>query len=540
MSDSEKSKDDLITELHILRQENGLLRVLNDKNTFIQAILDNLPIGLALNNIDDGQATFINKKFEEIYGWKSDELTSVEKFFERVYPDEEYRRLLLERIISDINTGDAEKMHWENISVTRKDGTRRIVNAVNIPLIRQNTMVSTVMDVTSLYQTQNDLIQAKERAEESDNLKKAFLNNISHEIRTPFNGILGFLSILQNDDLTPGEREQYISIINKSSYRLMNTVNDIVEIAQIHAGQLHLFKSQTNIASVTNELFLSFKTESEYKGLQFMIENNLPDEIGSILTDCNKLKAILSNLISNAIKFTQQGSIIVAVCAMDDFLEFSVSDTGIGIPRDKQHAIFERFVQVDLSNTRPFEGSGLGLSIAKAYVEKLGGSIRVESQTGEGSTFYFTVPYRKTEQQIRSSETIHKKSSPDNQEQKIIPSLKILIVEDDEGSATLLKVALRNITREIIKVKTGFEAVDACRNHRDLDLILMDIKIPGIDGYETTRQIRQFNAGVIIIAQTAFVQAGDIEKTLAAGCNDYISKPIVKEKLLVLLHKYFK
>ncbi len=274
-----------------------------------------------------------------------------------------------------------------------------------------------------------ELIIAKEHAEESNRLKTAFLNNISHEIRTPFNGILGFLSILEDNNLTESERYEYTSIINKSAYRLMNTINDIVEISQIQAGQMKLTASETNIKRMTGELFDLFKPDAESQGLEFTITNDLPNYIESISTDGVKLKTILSILIGNAIKFTKAGSIEFGIkCNRDTAcrvpitaeIEFSVKDTGIGIPENKQQAIFERFMQVDGSNTRQFEGSGLGLSIASAYAEMLGGKIWVESDPegksgGKGSVFYFTIPYNCKPQEKNVARNLELADKADNQ-----------------------------------------------------------------------------------------------------------------------------
>jgi len=238
-----------------------------------------------------------------------------------------------------------------------------------------------------------ELIKAKEKAEESDRLKSAFLNNISHEIRTPFNGILGFLSILQDHDLSDDEREEYIGIINQSADRLMNTINEIVEISQIQAGQMQVTSAETNIKKLIGDLVDRFKNDAENQGLEFIINMDLPEKSECISTDSIKLNTILVNLIGNAIKFTKAGSIILGIRKNDNYLEFSVKDTGIGVSENKQQVIFERFMQTDVSSTRQFEGLGLGLSIAKSYVEMLGGKIWVESEEGKGSTFCFTIPY---------------------------------------------------------------------------------------------------------------------------------------------------
>ena len=393
---------------------------------------------------------------------------------------------------------------------------------------------------------QDALRLTKERAEESDNLKTSFLNNISHEIRTPFNGILGFLKLILEDDLTDDEKAEYGAIINLSSSRLMNTINDIVEISQIQAGQMKVLPSEIKINQLISELFDRFKNDAGNKGLQFTIENGLPVNTEYLNTDRNKLNIILNHLISNAIKFTKIGSIELGIQLVEKGGEilFSVKDTGVGIPKAKQQLIFDIFMQGDVSNTRSFEGSGLGLAIAKAYTEMLGGKIWVESDrngelTSKGSAFYFTIPYIRESKEEKVIKKIFKNQKPDNKNNPENSGLKILIVEDDIGSAVLVEVAVRKFARELIKVNTGVEAVEACRNNPDIDLVLMDIKMANMDGLEATRQIRKFNKDVIIIAQTAYAQTGDREKTIEAGCNDYIAKPILTDKLMALIQKYF-
>jgi CheY-like chemotaxis protein len=261
-------------------------------------------------------------------------------------------------------------------------------------------------------------------------------------------------------------------------------------------------------------------------------------------------------LINNAIKFTNKGTIEFgynikkskhktkinpkynndAIESNEPYeLEFYVKDTGIGIPAIKHKTIFERFMQVDVSNTRQFEGSGLGLSIAKAYVEMLGGSIWVESEENNGSVFYFTIPYileSKLKKQVKNY-------SPVNGLETQIRNLKILIAEDDEISEKLISVVVKNFSKEVYKAKTGTEVVEICKNNEDIDLIIMDIKMPEMDGYEATRLIRKFNTKIVIIAQTAFAFSGDKEKAIEAGCNDYIAKPFSIAKFTSLIKKYF-
>ena len=387
-----------------------------------------------------------------------------------------------------------------------------------------------------LRNTNEELVNAKEKAEESDRLKSAFLANMSHEIRTPMNGILGFAELLKEPKLTGDEQQKYIRIIEKSGARMLNIINDIVDISKIESGQMKVSVTETNVNEQIEFIYTLFTNECEQKGLQLFYKNAPPKKDEIIFTDREKLYAILANLVKNAIKYTNEGSIEFGYLKRRETLEFYVKDTGIGIPKDRHSSIFERFIQADISNKMARQGVGLGLSISKAYVEMLGGKIWVESEEGIGSTFYFTLPYNIEPEEKK----VVGKVGPAHDETKQIKKLKILIAEDDETSEMLISVNVNKFSTEIFKVTTGTEAINVCRQHPVIDLVLMDIQMPEMNGYEATRQIRQFNKDVVIIAQTAYGLSGDREKAIEAGCNDYVAKPINKTELLSIIQKYFK
>ncbi|MEI6138379.1 MAG: PAS domain S-box protein [Mariniphaga sp.] len=459
----------------------------------------------------------------------------------------------------------SDEKAWLNGKITRGTeniptpaGKLKCYDVLKIPVFHPNGdrkgLAVIGRDITEFINIQNELEIAKERAEGSNYLKTTFLSNISHEIRTPFNSLLGFLNLATDSELNDEERAEYIGLVNQSSYRLMNTINDIVEISQIQTGQMEVSLAETSINQLIDNLYRQFKPEAEKKKLQFTIINQLHSQFDLLTTDVKKLGVILSNLIGNALKFTESGSIEVAIRTeeivdqrekynafiINDLpakLLFSVKDTGIGIPKEKQAQIFGLFMQGDSSHTRSFEGCGLGLSISKAYVEMLGGEIWVESGFNEiseikGTVFHFNIPFHFVVEQ----KTIVGNGEPSKASGNNLKNLIVLIAEDDEASAVLISITVKTISKQIIKVKNGHEAVEACRQNPEIDLVLMDIKMPGLDGYEATQQIRQFNTNVTIIAQTANALYGDREKALAAGCNEYIEKPIVKEKLLALIN----
>jgi len=401
-----------------------------------------------------------------------------------------------------------------------------------------NRMIGTIQDITISKQIESDLKHAKEKAEEGDRLKSAFLTNMSHEIRTPMNGILGFLSLLDNTDLTNATRTKYINILNSSGERLLNTINDIIEISKIESGDVDIANSEINIQKLVTFYYDFFLPEAQAKNVQFKLI--LPDEhkLIRVHADKNKLDSVLINLIKNAIKCTDKGKIEFGYKVVGDNIKFFVKDTGMGINTESINIVFDRFIQSDISRTKAHEGSGIGLSICKAYVELMGGSIHVESEVNKGSYFYFTIPIHSEEaQKIAVHGDILETGSPNtviNQDKKV----KILVTEDDDVSSVYLKTVLASIDCEIMECNNGQKALELCKDFPDIDLILMDIQMPIMNGYEATRKIREFNKNVYIIAQTAYALGGDREKALEAGCNEYIPKPVNKTQLLNLIGKY--
>jgi len=377
---------------------------------------------------------------------------------------------------------------------------------------------------------------AKDKAEESDRLKSAFLANMSHEIRTPMNGILGFAALLKKPELSGVQQQKYIGIIEKSGERMLNIINDLIEISKIESGQTAVSLAPTNINEQMEFVYAFFRHEVERKGMRLNYDCPLPTEEAFISTDREKLYAVLINLVKNAIKYSQEGTVDFGYVKKGKELEFYVKDTGIGIPADKQEDVFNRFVQADNSITRKYEGAGLGLSISKAYVEMLGGKIRVNSTEGQGSQFFFTIPYVTIKEEAG---IIAYKITIPNLDDKP-ERLKLLIAEDDLANVMLLTAILEDYIGELFHVATGTEAVETCMRNPDIDLILMDIKMSKMDGYEAVRHIRKFNRSVTIIAQTAYALSGEKEKALLSGCDDYIAKPINSNTLLEMIKRLRK
>jgi len=392
------------------------------------------------------------------------------------------------------------------------------------------SFVAVKEDITEKKKLWSELITAKEKAEESDRLKTAFLANMSHEIRTPMNGIIGLSEILKDPDLSREEQTMYIGLIDQSCQRLLFLINDIMDISHIEAGQASLQITETPVNMLLHDLFADFKPLAENKGLRLSCVSDLSESESVIETDSAKLKQALRKLVGNALKFTRAGSVEFGYTKKGELLEFYVIDSGIGIPVEMKESIFERFRQVDTAVSRNYEGAGLGLSIARAHIEMLGGTIRVEPAEGRGSAFFFTLPYNPPESMKTPL------SSPDvRKPERLSSDLTILLAEDDEISAVLLKKKLNGENATIISAVNGREAVELAERHPEINIVLMDIKMPLMDGFEATRLIKEIRPGLPVIAHSPFTSPDDREKAKEAGFDGFISKPVNREKLLELM-----
>ncbi|RLD88715.1 MAG: hypothetical protein DRJ09_07870 [Bacteroidetes bacterium] len=383
---------------------------------------------------------------------------------------------------------------------------------------------------------EDELREALNKAEEADRLKSAFLANMSHEIRTPMNGILGFAALLKEPDLSGEEIQKYTDVIQISGDRMLNIINNLIDISKIEAGQMKIYITSCNVNEQLQYLKMMFFPEVEKKQLTIHSVPGLPDTESIIKTDTEKLYAILTNLIKNAVKYTHEGSIEFGYIKKADALQFYVKDTGIGIPKNRQEAIFDRFVQADIEDRQVYEGAGLGLSISKAFVDMLGGRIWVESIEGEGSKFYFTIPYIPVSNDNNTSGMALQSDKQMND--KSVKKVNILIAEDEPVSTSYLAEITKAISNKIYYADNGVTALEQFEKHPDIDLILMDMKMPVMNGFEATKKIRETNKDIVIIAQTAYALKNDREKTLAAGCTDYIAKPVNKDELIKLIKKY--
>jgi len=397
-------------------------------------------------------------------------------------------------------------------------------------------VLSVVRDITDWKTVQKELILARDKAQESDRLKSVFLSNMSHELRTPLNGILGFAELLEDESFSPSEKKEFISIINNSGRQLLTVINDIIDITRIENNQLTIVPMVFNLNAFIDSLQVKFEKERDRlkkSGIEITTVKGLPDDQCEIKTDEVRLGQILNNLIGNALKFTAEGYVRFGYELGKKHIEFFVRDSGKGIDPEKQKIIFERFRQEEESNVRSFGGYGLGLSIARGLVELLGGTLSVKSRPGEGSVFYFILPGTILSQ--HKNKEVHETSTTSGFNFR---GLKILVADDVGENIELIRMVLLASGPRIIDAHNGLEAVEACRTHDDIDLVLMDVRMPEMDGLEATREIRKFRPDLPIIALTAHAFKEEADRCIAAGCNEWLAKPFSRQQLQSMISKF--
>ncbi|MFA6619231.1 MAG: PAS domain S-box protein [Candidatus Neomarinimicrobiota bacterium] len=522
-----------LAQIHLLEKKRKIEEQAENYKSLFNSIRDAILVADTERNIID-----CNTAFCSLFGYSKEDIIGKKT---SVFYENETQFIELGQVLESNYNESKSFLHTLNY---KKKNNDIFPGETGVYYLKNNEgsilgFVGLIRDITQRQKAEIELLNARKKAEESDRLKSAFLANMSHEIRTPMNGILGFSRLLKNPHLTGKEQQRYIEVIEKSGDRLLNIINNLLDVSKIEAGLMKTNLKTVNINEAIDYVYSFFKHEIENKGMTFTLNNTLPSEGLFIKSDHEKIYAILINLIKNAIKYSDEGGIELGVSLktskMKSDIEFFVKDTGIGISKNKQHTIFDRFIQADIADESARQGAGLGLSIAKTYVEMLGGNIYLESQEGFGSIFYFTLPYNGQEDNL--AKKINKK--PGDKTNTYTHNLKILIVEDDPVSEMLISIIIKSITPKVIIARNGLEAINICKNDPEIDLVLMDIKMPEINGYEATRQIRQFNKDLIIIAQSAFGLNGDPEKALAVGCDDYIKKPLNKKLLLTMIEKHF-
>ncbi len=506
------------------------------ERSLLQVLMDNIPDTIYFKDkhskftrINKAQAKLIGvEKPEEAIG-KNDFDFFTKEHAENAYNDEK----------KIINTGEPiinkeEKLifndrptKWVSTSkVGIKDNIRGEIDQI----------VGITRDITEKKNAEENLKIAFQKAKEADRLKSAFLANMSHEIRTPLNAILGFAGLLNDKKLSDEKRKKFIKIITSSGNMLLDLINDIIDIAKIEAGQLKILTKPFELNSFLKEIFLIYDEQRKQDDkFNFEFKLNIPLEEEKIIdTDSSRLRQIISNLIGNAFKFTQKGLIEFGYKfeAVAQEFQFYVKDTGIGIPENKINLIFERFGQIIENKEYADKGTGLGLAISKGLVQLLGGKIWVETKINKGSTFYFTLPTSFSTVDLDRSKNFDINVNKIDWSQK-----RLLIVEDDINSADYLMEVLYKTNLNIEHIDNGKGALKKLKNE-NFNIVLLDIKLNDIDGYEVFRQLRKLNKDIPVIAQTAYAMNEEEEKTLNFGFNGYLSKPLQIKELLIMLNKF--
>ncbi len=495
-----------------------------------QDLADMLPQSIFETN-SWGNYTYVNKAWYKNFGYTEEDLTEGLN--------------LIETLISESKDNDilsSSKIENLNFIAIRKDGTQFPASVYSDNIVINGELVGRrglIVDITDKVKYIHTLQKETSKAKTSDELKSSFLANMSHEIRTPINSIIGFSNLLALEQIPDTQKKDFVHYIRSSGETLINLVDDIIDIAKIEAGELKINKKVCGLKALGKELLNTFeevkkKNNKEHLQLFFKPEKG-QDEL-MLKTDPVRLKQILSNLINNAIKFTEKGTIEFGYRIKNEkFIEFYVEDTGVGLSRNELDLIFERFKRSSHSENKNIMGTGLGLAISKNLVQLLGGEMWVDSELNKGTVFFFTLPYLKSAQiEIPESEK-YPAAKNFNWAGKTI-----LITEDDGNSFNFLRELLQHTHVEILHAITGTEAVEICHEIDNIDLVVMDIQLPEMNGIEATRNIKKIKEHLPVIAQTAFAMEGDEEKIKQSGFDDYISKPIDINHFLSVLNYYLK
>jgi PAS domain S-box-containing protein len=527
-----------INQASIALQRVFVENELKEQEELYQKLIESSPDAICLFD-KDGALMYISSKGLAMFGYNDNSEVvgrKITDFTSPVYESKMNKALYLIRV--------NENSDPEVFQFLRKDGSL-FYGEIHSSFVKDSSgniknFISVIRDVTEKQKDKIELEETRRKAEEATMLKSTFLSNMSHEIRTPVNAIVGFAQLLADENFSDEKKVEFTNIINDNSRQLLKLVDDVIDFSKIEAGKVTVEAIDTNIMSVLQEmytLFLDQLQKMEKPELELIV--NLPSEImPNIITDSFRLKQILSNLIGNAIKFTQKGKVEFGFMKHNkDSLRFYVKDTGVGMTNEQKEKLFSRFTQADETITRQYGGSGLGLSISKGLVKLLNGDIWVDSELGIGSVFNFTIPIKYSKKDIV---TIGISENQVKIEEIDWCKYTVLVVEDHLVNFKILEKLLSRVGVKVMHVTDGKDAVDITLRVPEIDLILMDIQLPVMDGYEATRQIKKFRNDLPIIAQTAYAMSHDREKCIAAGCDDYLAKPMVIKEFYSTLSRYLK
>ena len=513
------------------------LQELHMEKEYLEALLENIPFYVFFTDRHHRYIR-INNMMARLLR-VSDHIDAVGKGNEAFFTKRVARKMLEENrtIIETGNPILNRIIYFEDKGV---DGFWMEIN--KIPIKDERGVITMIVglfkDVSDMMKIETELKEARDRAQESDRLKTSFLANMSHEIRTPMNGILGFANLLRDPEISEEQKDQYLKHIDQSSNQLLHIIDDIIDISKIESGQLKISNKPVRINAILDDIYSSFfhRIRGDAPGqkkVTFNLKKGIDSADFTVVTDDFRLRQIFNNLIGNAIKFTREGNITFGYTVTSNrYIEFFVSDTGVGIPEDKLEIIFDRFGQVSYSRQYQPSGTGLGLPISKNLVILMGGEMWAESKENSGTIFHFTLPLVTEEAKEEPGLLISNKDY--NWKDK-----KILVAEDEDLNWLFIREMLRKTGAEILRAKDGREVIKMAKRIKP-EMILMDIKMPELNGIEATRKIRSFDRNVPIIAQTAYVMAEEKEESLQVGCNHFVTKPLDRTVVMELIDKYFK
>ena len=525
------------TNRELAVQKETITREYSNSEMFYRMLVQSADDGISFYD-RDWNLKFANKAFYSMIGLDHDQYGSFNTA-DLIHPEDlDYEKNRNEALKSKgffeaelrLKHKDGNYINLSTRSVTVKNETGEMIGSLTIS-----------RDITTLKKAHEDLVKANIEAEASNRLKSSFLANISHEIRTPLNSVVGFANLLLANDLTNEVKEEYIEHINHNSEKLLQIIGDIIDLSRLESSQIEITYEEASVNSIVNEIVEDARkiVKRNEKSIIINVKNLLEDNSDLIFTDRVWLKRVLNHLMDNAVKFTLEGSVRLTYAKENENLVFRIRDTGIGINKENLDHIFEEFRQEIDGHHRPFEGLGVGLTLAKEVVERMGGRIFVQSEKGVGSEFSFSIPYRPA-----GGSTRIKSKLTTGTDQMNLPlnwsKRKCLLVDDNKDVLLYLNRVLVDTGINILTARSGIEAIEIVKSNPDIDVVLLDMQMPEMNGIEATKEIRKIRRDIPIIAQTAFIFEDDKDIILEAGCDACLIKPIRKDHLLTVMSSFIK
>jgi PAS domain S-box-containing protein len=535
-----KQISDINAELHKSNEELAVQKELVTKKHFESDKFYEMMVQSANDGISfydrDWNLKYANTAFYSMIGYEKETYNSLNQI-DLIHPEDQDYQSKKEQAL--VNNGFFETElrlrhksgHYLNLSsrsVTVRSDSGEVLGALTIS-----------RDITRLKQVHEDLIKANLGAESSNRLKSNFLANISHEIRTPLNSVVGFSNLLLSNNLPNEVKEEYIEHINHNSERLLQIIGDIIDLSRLESSQIEITYEEASLSAIVNEIIEEARQiiKRNEKSIILNVKDLFEDNGDLIFTDRIWLRRVLNHLMDNAVKFTLEGSVEFSYLLENQNIVFKIRDTGIGINKENLGRIFEEFRQEFDGHHRPFEGLGIGLTLAKEVIERMGGKIFVQSEKGVGSEFSFSIPYRPA-----GSTKVNVTHMSNEPALKPInwSSRKCLLVDDNKDVLIYLNRILADTGVSILTARSGFEAIDLIKANADIDVVLLDMQMPEMNGIEATKEIRKIRKNLPIIAQTAFIFEDDKDIILEAGCDACLIKPIRREHLLTVMSSFVK